>query len=125
MRALAVLAFAAMLSLGCDGSDISDNPPVNSGNNADASTDAPDNGNDAGDDAGGGGDAQAFCDGYETTCMYDDQDANRFDNEQACLDGYNGFDATRRTCVENALEDAEMGNLNSCRAATGLGPCSN
>lgn len=130
MRSTLCLVVIACFGLGCDASDISDNPPVGSVIDA-SSIDADPNAPDASDiDADPGAPdaavnrAQAFCDRYDDLCTFDPLDANRFDDEPACLAAFNSFDAARQTCVEDELDAFENdANAMHCARATGTGPC--
>jgi hypothetical protein len=80
-----------------------------------------------GGSAGGGGTsggsqaAQTFCNQYETTCTFGG--AMRFADEAACLTGYDGFSASRKTCVEDHLDLAPSDTGMHCPHATGLSTC--
>jgi hypothetical protein len=125
VRALLGLALFALIAPGCDGSDISDDPPITS-----TQTDA---GGDIADAAGGdvadaseGSRAQIFCDRYDDLCMYDDADAMRFDNEAACLAAFEDFTPARQECVEGELDQFEANSMAiHCNRANGTGTCSN
>jgi len=125
------LAALALLWLGCDGNDISDDQRVYDasagaidaatppGIDATPGTDAPPGAPDADVDR-----AQTFCDRYESLCGYDGANANRFDDEGTCLSAFDGFDSAQRTCVEGQLDDFETdGMTQHCGRAMGNGPC--
>jgi hypothetical protein len=74
-----------------------------------------------GGSSGGSQAAQTFCTQYETTCMFGG--AMRFPTEAACISGYDGFSASRKTCVEDHLDMAEDDTGLHCPHATGLSTC--
>jgi len=137
MRVLSLFLAAALWS-GCGGSDISEDPPIfdASGSVVDSAPGTIDSAPGTIDSAPGTIDsapgtpdadvnrAQVFCDRYDTLCGYDAANANRFDDEAACLGAFDTFDATQRDCVEGQLDAFETdGMLQHCGRAMGNGPC--
>lgn len=118
MRSAITLALAVLLCSACDGSDISDNPPIQPTSDA-APGDAQGNGDAAADAASR---AQAFCSRYETDCGYGT--AQHYADEATCLSDFDGFDAATMDCVEGELDAFENdANQQHCRDATGSGSC--
>jgi hypothetical protein len=127
-----IICLLAMLALGCTGSDISQDPPIQTTDAApgtvDASEDTPDGSPDTPDAAqppdASPDRAQDFCDRYETLCGYDGANMNRYDDEEHCLTTFEEMSAARQACVENELDELENdANLLHCRAAMGRQPC--
>jgi hypothetical protein len=125
------LAVIALLWLGCDGSDISEDPPIGTSDAA-ATIDSagPTIDGAVGIDAMPASPdadvnrAQDFCDRYDSLCGYDNTNMNRYDDEAACLAAFDGFLPDQRDCVESELDSFETdGMLQHCGRATGNGPC--
>lgn len=118
MRSALTLALAVLLCSACDGSDISDNPPIQPTGDA-ATSDGPP-GADAATDAASR--AQTFCDRYQTDCGYGT--AQHYADEASCLSSFDGFDGATKDCVEGELDAFENdANQQHCRDATGAGAC--
>jgi hypothetical protein len=126
------ISLLVLLAFGCTGSDISQDPPIQTTDAApgtvDASEDTPDATPGAADaaeaiDGAPPSRAQLFCDQYEALCGYDEAN-NRYDDESHCLTTFEGLEADRQDCVEAELDSLENdNNLNRCRSAMGNPPC--
>ncbi len=105
MRILIILMLSGTLGvLGCDSS-------------------SSDNGTGASGGSGGGTDAAAaFCTDYGTICSFG---GAGHQSQQECEDAYNGYDDTRKGCVETHLGLAESSTdtATHCPHATGASPC--
>jgi len=83
-------------------------------------------GGSAGGSGGSGGagsnnpDAATFCAEFDSTCGY----GNGYADETACTTAYDGYDETRKTCVNDHVDLAAGDTATHCPHAAGEGPCS-
>jgi hypothetical protein len=124
MRILIILTLSGTLGvLGCDSSSSSTGGSGGSAGSGGSGGSAGTGGTAGTGGAGGGTDpAAAFCTDYGTICSFG---GAGHQSQQECEDAYNGYDDTRKGCVETHLGLAESSTdtATHCPHATGESPC--